>query len=179
MFIHKVDEQLSLKLIGFEDAEELYELSDRSREHIRTWLPWVDYTKSPEDTRKYIQGCLESYADNNGLTVCLLESGKIAGILGFHEYDWGNKKASVGYWMGTDFKGRGLLTRACRALFNYAFKELGLNRIEIRAAEGNIKSRAVPERLGFVQEGIIRDAALLYGNYTNHVVYGMLSKDWE
>lgn len=179
MFVHKIDEELSLKMIDHRDAEELFELSDRSRDHIRTWLPWINFTKEVEDTRNYIKYSLKRYAENDGLTICVLSHGKIAGVVDFHEIDDKNKVTSIGYWMGEEYKGRGLLTRACRFLFSYAFDELGMNRIEIRAATENVKSRGVPERLGFRQEGIIRQAAKLYDEYTDHAVYGMLKSEWN
>jgi ribosomal-protein-serine acetyltransferase len=178
MFTYKVDEELSLKLIEYKDAEELYALSDRSRNHLGTWLPWIHFTESVEDTKKFIKGCLQRYADNNGQTICIMYKGKIAGVIDFHEMNWSHNKTSIGYWMGIDYKGLGLLTRSCKVLFDHAFNDLGLNRIEIRAAEENVKSRAVPERLGFVQEGIIRDAAKMYGKYVNHVIYGMVASEW-
>ncbi len=178
MFTYKIDEEVSLKLIEHKDAEELFTLSNLSREHLRVWLPWIDFTHSAEDTKKFIQASLERYARNDGLTVCILSKGNIAGVVDFHEINWSHKRTSIGYWMGAEYTGRGLLTRACRHLFTYAFEDLGLNRIEIRAAEENLKSRAIPERLGFIEEGIIRDAANMYGSYVNHVVYGMLAKDW-
>jgi ribosomal-protein-serine acetyltransferase len=62
---------------------------------------------------------------------------------------------------------------------NYGLHDLGLNRVEIRAAEFNTRSRAIPERLGFTQEGIIRQAEWLYDYYVDHVVYGMLSEEWK
>ncbi|SDP27509.1 GNAT family N-acetyltransferase [Halobacillus aidingensis] len=178
MFEHRIDEELSLKMIDHRDAEELFELSDRSRDHIRTWLPWIHFTKEVEDTRNYIKMSLRRYAENNGLTVCILYKGNIAGVIDFHEIDEKNRVTSIGYWMGSDYKGKGLLTRSCRVLFDYAFETLGMNRIEIRAASENKKSRGVPERLGFMQEGVIRQAARLYDEYTDHVVYGMLKEDW-
>ena len=71
------------------------------------------------------------------------------------------------------------MTRSCKALVNFVFDEIGLNRVEIRAAVHNWKSRAIPERLGFTQEGIIRDAEWLYDHYVDHVVYGMLKREWR
>lgn len=59
------------------------------------------------------------------------------------------------------------------------FNELKLNRVDIRAAEENIKSRAIPERLGFVCEGQIRQAEWLYDHYVNHIVYGMMAAEWN
>lgn len=76
-------------------------------------------------------------------------------------------------------QGKGLMTKACETLVRHAFEDLGLNRVEIRAAVDNRKSRAIPERLGFQQEGVLRDAEWLYDRYADLVVYAMLAKDWS
>ena len=70
------------------------------------------------------------------------------------------------------------MTKACRALIRYAFEQLQLNRVEIRVAVGNYKSRAIPERLGLVKEGMIREAEWLYDHFVDHIVYGVLAKEW-
>jgi ribosomal-protein-serine acetyltransferase len=64
-------------------------------------------------------------------------------------------------------------------LVDYAFNELGLNRLEIRCATENTKSRAIPQRLGFKQEGTIRQAEWLYDHYVDLVVYGILASEWS
>jgi ribosomal-protein-serine acetyltransferase len=71
------------------------------------------------------------------------------------------------------------MTRACRALLDSPFSELDLNRVEIQCAEQNRKSRAIPERLGFVQEGVIRQAEWIQGHFNDHVVYSMLRDEWR
>jgi ribosomal-protein-serine acetyltransferase len=71
------------------------------------------------------------------------------------------------------------MTKSCKAFIDYALGELNLNRVEIRCAEGNLKSRAIPKRLGFAKEGIIREAEWLYDHYVNHVVYGILAREWR
>lgn len=103
----------------------------------------------------------------------------LSGIVGYNEVDWQNKIAYIGYWLGEGFQGKGIMTRATKALVDYAFEQLNLNKVDIRAAERNKKSRSIPERLGFQQEGKIRAGELLYGKYVDHVIYGMLKNEWE
>jgi ribosomal-protein-serine acetyltransferase len=67
------------------------------------------------------------------------------------------------------------MTRAVKALIDHAFGELGLHRVEIRAAAENRRSRAIPERLGFEQEGILREAERVGERYQDLVVYGLLA----
>lgn len=90
-----------------------------------------------------------------------------------------NAKTSIGYWLGAEFEGRGIMVRSCRALIDYLFKELKLNRVEIRTAPGNKKSQAIPKKLGFTEEGTIREYEKLYTQFVDHVVYSMLAKDWD
>lgn len=179
MFWHRVDDKVSLKLLTLEDAEAVFHLTDASRSVLRAWLPWVDGTRSVEDSRSFIRMTLQQFAQQNGFQAGVYADGALAGCIGFHAIDWANRTSSVGYWLGTPFQGQGLMTRAVRAALDIAFTEYGLNRMEIRAAVENQKSRAIPERLGFVQEGIVRDAEWLGTRYVDHVVYGMLKRDWR
>ena len=84
----------------------------------------------------------------------------------------------IGYWIAQGFRGRGIVTDACRAVIDYAFLESKLNRVEIHCAAGNEKSCAIPQRLGFQLEGLLREAQLLNGEYQDIHVYGMLARDW-
>jgi ribosomal-protein-serine acetyltransferase len=87
------------------------------------------------------------------------------------------RNAIIGYWLAEEYEGRGLITRAVRALIDHAFGEWQLHRVEIRAAAENVRSRAVPERLGFTQEGVLREAELVGGEYQDLVVYGLVATD--
>lgn len=179
MFLHKIDEDLSLKLIDLRDAEGVFELTNSSREYLREWLPWLDFTTKLEDTKAFIKNSLKGFPENKSLSTVILFKGEIVGIAGYNEINGSNKTAYIGYWLGEGFQGNGIMTRVARALTEYAFAELKLNKVEIRAAVENTKSRGIPERLGFVNEGSIRQAEWLYDHYVDHVVYGMLAGDWN
>lgn len=179
MFIHKIDENVSLRLIEMNDANMVFELTDKSREYLKEWLPWLDFTMKVEDTKAFIQGCLKGYAESKSLNAVILFNGEIAGVAGFNNINWSNKTAYIGYWLGEEYQGNGIMTKVAKALTNYAFHHLFLNKVEIRAAMGNRKSRSIPERLGFVHEGIIRQAEWLYDHYVDHAVYGVLAAEWK
>lgn len=179
MFIHKIDENVSLKLIELNDAESVFELTDQSRNYLKEWLPWIDFTINVEDTREFIRGCLKGYAENKSLNTVILYNGKVVGVAGFNSINWSNKTAYIGYWLGEEFQGKGIMTKVAGALTHYAFNYINLNKVEIRAAVENKKSRSVPERLGFVNEGTIRQAEWLYDHYVDHTVYGCLASEWR
>jgi ribosomal-protein-serine acetyltransferase len=105
--------------------------------------------------------------------------GVIAGIIGFHSIDWMNKNVEIGYWLGEKFQGRGIVTKTCRTLVDYAFYEYQLNRVQIRCATGNTKSNAIIERLGFIKEGNTRQSEFLYDHYVDLFVYGMTADEWK
>lgn len=179
MFIHKIDDDLSLKIIELRDAEKVFELTDNSREYLKEWLPWLDFTTTVEDTKAFIKTGLKNFPENKSLNTVILFKGDIVGLAGFNEINWSNKTAYIGYWLGEQYQGNGIMTRVAKALTEYALTELKLNKVEIRAAVENKKSRSIPERLGYVNEGCIRQAEWLYDHYVDSVVYGMLAEEWN
>jgi ribosomal-protein-serine acetyltransferase len=80
--------------------------------------------------------------------------------------------------LGAEFEGKGIMVRSCRALTDRLFKDLKMNRVEIRVAPGNKKSRAIPEKLGFTEEGVLREFEKLYFEFVDNAVYSMLAKEW-
>lgn len=178
MFKYVVDNNISLKLLEIRHSEELFRLTDKNREYLREWLPWVDGTTNVESSRSFISSTRLSFAENNGLNLGIFYKDQIAGCIGLHGIDWGNQKTSIGYWLEAEYQGKGIMTRSCQALIDYVFHDLLLNRVEIRAAVHNSRSRSIPERLGFVNEGVVRQAEWLYDHYVDHVIYGMLREEW-
>jgi ribosomal-protein-serine acetyltransferase len=179
MFVHKIDEDLSLKLIEIKDGERIFQLTNHSREYLREWLPWLDSTTRLEDTLAFIRMSLNGFTENKSLTTVILFKGKIVGVAGFNSINWSNKTAYIGYWLGEEFQGNGIMTKVANALTAYAFNELSLNKVEIRVAVENKKSRSIPERLNFIKEGTIREAEWLYDHYVDHVVYGILADEYK
>ncbi len=165
-----------LRAFTSENMEELFAVVDSERERLLEWLPWVDLVHSVDDERTWLATVQEHERDleGNGIFV----RGRIAGGIGLFGVDPFGVAGEIGYWLAAAYEGRGLITLACRALIDLGFGQMGLHRIYIRAAVENARSRAVPERLGFTEEGIHRQEGKGRGGFQDLVVYGLLEDEW-
>ncbi|MET1013850.1 MAG: GNAT family protein [Paenisporosarcina sp.] len=179
MFKLQIDNETDLRLLEVRHADALYNLTNQSRNSLRDWLFWVDFTRSPKDSKDFIESTLKQFCQNNGFQSGIWYKGELAGVIGLHGVNWTNKSTSIGYWLGEDFQGKGLITNACAAVIEYCFNELMLNRIEIRVATGNHRSLAIPERLGFQKEGCIKSAEWLYDKYVDHNIFGLIKEEYK
>lgn len=143
------------------------------------WLPWLNFTTKAEDSLNYIKNSLKGFSSNNSLDTAIIYKDEIAGILGFNSINWSNKTAYIGYWLGEKYQGLGIMSKGTAALIDYAFDNLELSKVEIRVASNNVKSRKIPERLNFTNEGCIRKAEWLYDHFVDHIVYGLLKEEWK
>ncbi|MCO0600208.1 MULTISPECIES: GNAT family N-acetyltransferase [Peribacillus] len=181
MLIHKIDDEVSLRLFNVGDAEEFFNLIISSKPYLKEWLGWLDYVEKVEDTVETIKSRLQSLVETGGYpkSVAIIYKGEIAGTIGFNEINKASKIGSIGYWLGEGFQGKGIMTKAFKAFIDYGFRELGLNRIEVSIAVENKRSRALAERQGFIEEGRLRQAEWLYDHYVDHIIYAKLAEEWE
>lgn len=181
MFEYTIDEEVSLRMLTERDAEEFYLLTMASKEHLQQWLGWLNQIQTIEDTIRHIQGSLQTFIALGGLptSFAVIYRGKIAGTISFNKISELHRMGSIGYWIGESYSGKGIMSRAFQGMLTYGFETLRLNRIEVRVAEGNKKSRAIPERFSFTEEGRLRQAEWLYDHYVDHVVYGLLAEEWK
>ena len=179
MFLRTVAPGIELRLFEYGHAETIFATVERHRDYLREWLPWVDFTRSPEDVRQFIARVRAQYESNQGPQMGIWIDGALSGSFGVHPIDWANRSAAVGYWIEPGHQGRGVITRCCRSMLDYLFGELGLHRVEIRCGTGNTKSCAVPARLGFAREGVLQGAEWVSGRWVDLVVWGLLDHQWR
>ncbi|MFN8373455.1 MAG: GNAT family protein [Anaerolineae bacterium] len=176
---YKLSDEAELILLEERHTADLYAVTSANREYLRRWLPWLDSTVTPWDTRAFIQRGMRMLADNEGFNCGVWYQKRLVGVVGLHTMSTANRYVSLGYWLSEEAQGKGLMTTASGVLVNHAFKMLALNRVEIRCAVENVRSCAIPVRLGFVHEGVIRQAEWLYDHFVDHNVYGMLAQEWN
>ncbi|QKS70433.1 GNAT family N-acetyltransferase [Paenalkalicoccus suaedae] len=178
MFTHQLDEATYLKPLHMNDAEEIFTLIQKS-DNLSPWLPFVEFTKEVADTESYIKSALAETAKGNGFQAVIVHNEHVAGLIGFHFINKGNNSTEIGYWLGKDFEGKGIMTKACQAMVDHVFRDLDLYRVVIKAAVENEKSLAIPTRLGFKQDGVLRANEKLTTGYSDSAVFSLLKPEWE
>jgi len=166
-----IDDELQLIELKPQHAADLFQLVDQNRDHLARWLPFPPLIKSVDDIAIFIEKSTENWRRRKAL-VCLIQyNGHAVGIISFNKIVENLAKAEIGYWLDQSHQGKGIMTRACEGMIEYAFDELGLTKVEIRAAADNRASRTVCERLGCQLEGIITQSENLHGRLLDHAVY--------
>ncbi len=178
MLSFALDDRRHLRLWEEADAAELYAVVDSNRAYLARWMPWAA-KETLEDALGFIRMSRKALADNQGFQLAIIEDDAIVGGLGYHRLDWENLATSIGYWIAERSQGNGTVTRATAALVDHAFAAWKLKRVEIRAGVENERSRAIPERLGFKQEGVLRQSERLGERFLDHVVYAILAEEWK
>lgn len=173
-----IDDHIKLELTAQKHAEGLFVALNENRKHLSEFLPWVGNMQSVDDFKIYIRNCETMYMEQQEISFVISVDGHIAGRIGLHHLDLMNRNAAIGYWLTKEAEGKGIMTRCCARLVDYGFGQLSLQRIEVKAATGNAKSQSIPVRLGFKQEGVLRQAELVGGKFLDLVLFSMLKEEW-
>ncbi len=177
MEVLEVAENLQLIPIIEAHATDLYKVVDKNRTYLRQWLPWLDQQKSTLDSQAFARAAHQRNAGGEGFIQVIFYQGRLCGVSGYNFIDHSNRWGEIGYWIDQQHQGKGIVTRSVAAQVTHGFTRLNLNRISISVATGNSASRAVPERLGFSFEGILRESEWLYDGYVDHALYARLKSD--
>ena len=179
MFELRVNERVTLRLRDESHARETYWLIKKNEDHLRPWMKWIDKVESVTDSIANIEANIEEWEMKTDLHLGIFVDGLMVGMVSLHNIDYLNHSAYIGYWLDEDNVGRGIMTDAVRSLIEYGYVELEINRIEIRAGVDNVKSRAIPERLGFRQEGVISEGEYVNGAFIDMAIYGLIRREYN
>lgn len=172
-----VSDGVRLRLLEESDVDELHALIEDNRDHLARWLAWAE-AQTREDTQAFVRRTRSQFAADDGFQQAIVCDGRIGGVVGLLGVEPLSRSTGIGYWLAEDRQGRGIMTAAVGALVDYAFGPLGLNRVEIRVATENPRSRAIPERLGFTLEAVFRRAERVSTRQLDMAVYSVLAAEW-
>ena len=169
-----VGDNLELRRLDPPDAEVLQVIIEADRDRLRRWMFWAE-SSTVEATRAFIElAVTDERLDPLGIVV----DGELVGVVGA-DADAITGNYSLGYWIGSSYEGRGYVTRACSALIDHLFSVVGCHRVSLAVSVENPRSRAIAERLGLQQEGLLREAHLNDLGYQDVALYGILAQEWR
>ncbi len=150
-------EGAELRQLTLQDVPALFELTIRNRERLRRWMSWVDHVHTEDDTREFVRESLRSFRWGRSLQTGIWLNGQLVGTIGLFRSASAEPEAEIGYWIDEQAEGKGLVTRGTRLLTQYAFEKWQVPVVRIRVEPENLRSRAIPERLGFRLRGEIEE----------------------
>lgn len=110
--------------------------------------------------------------------IILRQTGALCGGIGL-QIETKHRRAELGYWIGVPHWGNGYATEAARAMVEYGFETLALQRIFASYVPGNVASGNVLRKIGMRHEGYLRSHILKWGEFLDLEMYGMLIADWK
>lgn len=144
------------------DGKAVHQAIQASLNELKPWMPWAHREQTEVDIEANIREAHAKFLTREDLRLHIFhkETGEFIGSSGLHRINWDVPKFEIGYWGDTRYSGHGYITEAALAIANFAFTELRAKRVEIRCDTKNVKSRAIPERIGFTLEGILKNEGI-------------------
>ncbi|MFL6373744.1 MAG: GNAT family N-acetyltransferase [Pyrinomonadaceae bacterium] len=160
------------------DTTAILELVRTNYDHLRTFMEWAKPDYGRRDAEEWIARSIVGDRDGSQLNFGIFRATTLIGTIGFAAFDHGAKVTEIGYWIDASEQGKGIVSRATEKLLELAFERLGMNRVQIRCASGNLRSAAIPEKLGFKKEGVQRQHVMRDGKIYDFLIFGLLREEW-
>lgn len=170
----QVLENVSLRLVEPDDAKSLYSQIEKTRPQLAEFLPWGEAMKSVGDEEKFLIYSQERMNEKKFWNASILIGGKAVGMIDLHNIDFDNQRAEVGYWLGKDYQGNGVMTACLKKLLEIGFLELKLHKIKLLAEVENTASNAVAKKVGFNVEGLLKDEIFSNGKFHDANLYAIV-----
>jgi RimJ/RimL family protein N-acetyltransferase len=165
-------ERLVLRAPHPDHAQEINDAIRESFTELRQWMNWAQQIPSLEESRAQQERGRAAFLAREDLPLFLFRGERIVGGSGLHRIDWTVPRFEIGYWVRTEDARQGYVTEAVKAIESFAFEALGARRIEIRTHTRNLRSHAIPKRLDYQLEGILRqDCRHVDGRLRDTAVY--------
>jgi ribosomal-protein-serine acetyltransferase len=171
----EADGAVAIRPFAVTDVEAVYEAVRASMDALSAWMPWCHASYAADDARAFLHYAEDVRAAGREYHFATIaeRDGRLLGGCGLGAVDGINRTASLGYWVRSDAAGRGVATVAARLVAQFAFDELALALIEIRASVRNLASQRVAEKLGARRDAVLPGRLLLGTERHDAVVYSL------
>lgn len=163
------------------DVDDLVEAVTDSLQELERWLPWAHDGYGRGDATRFVRDSSAAWVEGRAYDFAIRffdDDRTHLGNISVWPTSRRERSGEVGYWVRSSLSGRGIATEATARILQIGFEELGLHRITLRIAVGNRSSERVAEKLGFVQEGLLRKEVLVGGEWLDHTLWAMLEEEF-
>jgi len=145
----ELDDGVVVRRYVEDDIPGLVDVVNANLDHLAPWMPWAQAPVTVESQREFFRDSEKQWDDGTNFVYGIFApAGRVIGGTGFHVRN-GPGALEIGYWLAADAVGRGLMTRVADALTKAAATVPGVTRVEIHCDEANVRSAAIPKRLGY------------------------------
>lgn len=179
MFMYPVDDEIVLALPRpVLDAPRLFGLIQADRAGIGRYLPWAEHLADVAAEQAFLNMTLQHFGSGLSVNLVIWYKNEPVGMISFNGFQQEAASTDIGYWLGEQFRGRGIMHRALLAMCELAFTEYGVNKVIVRAATDNLASNHVAAAAGFKQDGVLRAGVRLSDGYHDEVEWSLLKRDY-
>jgi [ribosomal protein S5]-alanine N-acetyltransferase len=170
------NERLVLRKITPRDSKDIFDCAKDEEVSLMVPLP-TPYTRKNADD--YIKLSSELWKNKKEAQFGIELEGRVVGMIGLMGLDFDKKSAEIGYWLGKNYWGKGIMFESLKLVLVYAFSTLKLRRIHAGVYQPNLKSAKLLEKIGFIHEGIQREHGRFLGKWEDLHLFGLLRKDFN
>ena len=174
-----VNEDIILEQVQSEHADNMYALIEQEGDYLRKWVGDGDLPGTLSEVHDFIFTSTMRFMMNGAFDAGIWVAGQLAGMVSLQTINPEKRRTGIGYWLGREYQGRGIMTQSVNRVVVYAFQDYQLDEIKIYCATGNAKSRADAERCDFRFERVIPQAEKIDGVLHDQVVYGLRRRQWK
>lgn len=169
-------DRLSLKRLNIDQRKEMFAAIVSDRKRLLEFLPWAHWMKEGADELKYIESNFKDWMAGVTFNFGIFRKvdRKYLGSCGGHRISWDDRRIELGYWLIKEGEGQGFMSEAVKAV-EAEFFRIGFHRIEIRCDPKNLRSSKIAKKLGYKEEGILRDNLFCENRYWDTQVFAKLS----
>ena len=174
--------RLALRPFRRRDVRALDEAVRASLTDLGRWLPWAGAGYDRSVAQQFVRDSMQSWAEGKAFDYAIRRPADPDRHLG-NVSVWFTQRngpvGEVGYWTRSDVAGSGIATEAAAAVLGVAFERLQMHRVVLRIAVGNRASERIAEKLGFTQEGLLREEVKVGGRWIDHTIWVFLEQEWR
>lgn len=170
-------DRLVLKKISKKDLQDYIEW--KSQQSYHEYLP--SNPKNEKEYKKTLNSILKGYKDTENPTLLwgVFLNQKLIGSVSIEDWNYTHKWCEIGWGLNPKYQKQGYALESVKCLINHIFNNLDMNRVCISIWDGNSSSKKLAEKLGFVQEGIERNARIKNNKSIDLYCYGLLKQEWN